>query len=192
MVTPVSLKPVTPEQVWYEPSNLLFFHLYEYVFVGIAFNNMVVFELLKRTIGKKKKKNRCCVCFWNISLFYFVVVVLEDPEEKNAAQFRILKQKLEDLGLECDISVPGQFNHLICPMVFCSFRFVYYAYFISISVLILWGLLNVNGLVKIGKPNVNGLFNVFELSNIVCWRRWNFCRDFLLENLSKASLELVW
>ncbi|XP_024021254.1 twinkle homolog protein, chloroplastic/mitochondrial isoform X1 [Morus notabilis] len=43
-------------------------------------------------------------------------VVLEDPEEKNASQFRILKQKLEDLGLECDISVPGQFNHLICPM----------------------------------------------------------------------------
>lgn len=43
-------------------------------------------------------------------------VLLENPEEKNAAQLEILKHKLEELGMESDISMPGQFNHLLCPM----------------------------------------------------------------------------
>ncbi|PON38454.1 Twinkle-like protein [Parasponia andersonii] len=43
-------------------------------------------------------------------------VFLENPEEDSSSKLRILKQKLENLGLDCDISIPGQFNHLLCPM----------------------------------------------------------------------------
>ncbi|GMN64866.1 hypothetical protein TIFTF001_033936 [Ficus carica] len=37
-------------------------------------------------------------------------------EERNAAWFGILKHRLEELGFGCNISMPGQFNHLLCPM----------------------------------------------------------------------------
>uniref|UniRef100_A0A2N9H9D8 Uncharacterized protein n=1 Tax=Fagus sylvatica TaxID=28930 RepID=A0A2N9H9D8_FAGSY len=32
------------------------------------------------------------------------------------AQLKILKQKLEELGMDTDICIPGQYNHLLCPM----------------------------------------------------------------------------
>ncbi|GMN64867.1 hypothetical protein TIFTF001_033934 [Ficus carica] len=75
-------------------------------------------------------------------------VLLENPEEKNAAQLEILKHKLEELGMESDISMPGQFNHLLCPM---------------------------NELGKIGKPtlilnleNRLWVFNAYELAKLNC------------------------
>ncbi|KAK7303608.1 hypothetical protein RJT34_14518 [Clitoria ternatea] len=43
-------------------------------------------------------------------------VHLENPEEKSAElQFNILKKKLEAVGMETGICVPGQYNHLLCP-----------------------------------------------------------------------------
>ena len=40
---------------------------------------------------------------------------------KDSPKFSILKLKLEELGMDCDeISMPGQYNHLLCPMVCCS------------------------------------------------------------------------
>ncbi|KAJ7947418.1 twinkle-like protein, chloroplastic/mitochondrial [Quillaja saponaria] len=40
------------------------------------------------------------------------------PEEKrlDPLQFKMLKQKLEELGVDCQICVPGQDNQLLCPM----------------------------------------------------------------------------
>ncbi|KAK7329649.1 hypothetical protein VNO77_23821 [Canavalia gladiata] len=43
-------------------------------------------------------------------------VHLENPEEKNVEmQFSILKQRLEAVGMDSGICVPGQYNHLLCP-----------------------------------------------------------------------------
>ncbi|PNX78648.1 hypothetical protein L195_g034626, partial [Trifolium pratense] len=40
-------------------------------------------------------------------------------EENNVEmQFAILKKKLEIVGIETGICVPGQYNHLLCPKVF--------------------------------------------------------------------------
>lgn len=52
--------------------------------------------------------------------FEFYVVEVETPKENgmSSMQMRILKEKLENLGIDGEtISVPGQYNHLICPMV---------------------------------------------------------------------------
>ncbi|KAM1213090.1 hypothetical protein PS2_004548 [Malus domestica] len=46
-------------------------------------------------------------------------VEVETPKENgmSSMQMRILKEKLENLGIDGEtISVPGQYNHLICPM----------------------------------------------------------------------------
>ncbi|KAL5537802.1 hypothetical protein UlMin_046130 [Ulmus minor] len=44
-------------------------------------------------------------------------VLLENPMLKDSPKFSILKLKLEELGMDCDeISMPGQYNHLLCPM----------------------------------------------------------------------------
>lgn len=43
---------------------------------------------------------------------------MESPTENglDSAQLKILKQKLEELGMDSEICVPGQYNHLLCPM----------------------------------------------------------------------------
>ncbi|KAF5480492.1 hypothetical protein F2P56_001242 [Juglans regia] len=45
-------------------------------------------------------------------------VYMESPTENglDSAQLKILKQKLEELGMDSEICVPGQYNHLLCPM----------------------------------------------------------------------------
>lgn len=50
-------------------------------------------------------------------------VHLESPEEGivSETEFKILKGKLEDLGIESEELVPGQYNHLLCPNVLVSF-----------------------------------------------------------------------
>ncbi|XP_062096400.1 twinkle homolog protein, chloroplastic/mitochondrial isoform X3 [Humulus lupulus] len=45
-------------------------------------------------------------------------VFLENTDEATSLKIEILKSKLSNLGVDCDISIPGQFNHLLCPM--CS------------------------------------------------------------------------
>ncbi|XP_030960881.1 twinkle homolog protein, chloroplastic/mitochondrial isoform X2 [Quercus lobata] len=44
--------------------------------------------------------------------------ILESPAEYRleTTQLKILKQKLEELGMDTEICVPGQYNHLLCPM----------------------------------------------------------------------------
>ncbi|KAK4597888.1 hypothetical protein RGQ29_015417 [Quercus rubra] len=44
--------------------------------------------------------------------------ILETPAEYRleTTQLKILKQKLEELGMDTEICVPGQYNHLLCPM----------------------------------------------------------------------------
>nr|POE71142.1 twinkle like protein, chloroplastic/mitochondrial [Quercus suber] len=43
--------------------------------------------------------------------------ILESPAESRleTTQLKILKQKLEELGMDNEICVPGQHNHLLCP-----------------------------------------------------------------------------
>lgn len=55
--------------------------------------------------------------------FYFLVsqVDLEIPEENRLAMVPIkLRQKMEEVGLDSNLCIPGQYNNLICPMV-CGF-----------------------------------------------------------------------
>ncbi|XP_075659784.1 twinkle homolog protein, chloroplastic/mitochondrial isoform X1 [Castanea sativa] len=44
--------------------------------------------------------------------------ILESPTEYRleTTQLKILKRKLEELGMDTEICVPGQYNHLLCPM----------------------------------------------------------------------------
>ncbi|KAF3942941.1 hypothetical protein CMV_030452, partial [Castanea mollissima] len=44
--------------------------------------------------------------------------ILESPAEYRleTTQLKILKRKLEELGMDTEICVPGQYNHLLCPM----------------------------------------------------------------------------
>ncbi|KAL2538981.1 putative mitochondrial DNA helicase twinkle [Forsythia ovata] len=46
-------------------------------------------------------------------------VVLENPEQQvlDSEKLRILKQKLEDIGIDGDACKPGQYSNLICPIV---------------------------------------------------------------------------
>jgi hypothetical protein len=50
----------------------------------------------------------CCFCFGIVHL----------EENSVEMQFEVLKKKLETVGIETGICVPGQYNHLLCPEVF--------------------------------------------------------------------------
>jgi hypothetical protein len=51
--------------------------------------------------------------------FFYGIVHLE--ENNVEMQFEVLKKKLETVGIETGICVPGQYNHLLCPEVFSCF-----------------------------------------------------------------------
>lgn len=52
-------------------------------------------------------------------VFQLYVAELENAEEKRVDfnQLSRLKLKLEMLGIDYGICMPGQYNHLICPIV---------------------------------------------------------------------------
>lgn len=62
----------------------------------------------------------------NFLLFTFHIVVLETPEGKSSDQLSILRKKLGHLGIDGSLCVPGQHNHLLCPMVYDFFYFFTY------------------------------------------------------------------
>lgn len=48
----------------------------------------------------------------------FEVPLEKTPEEKRVdLQFNILKKRLEAVGMDTGICMPGQYNHLLCPEV---------------------------------------------------------------------------
>ena len=63
----------------------------------------------------------------NFCLIVFGIVHLE--ENSVEMQFDILKKKLEVVGMDTGICVPGQYNHLLCPKVFL-FQFLSCFYFL--------------------------------------------------------------
>jgi len=55
-------------------------------------------------------------------LVWFSEVQLESSEAKSVElQYGILKERLEAVGMETGICVPGQYNHLLCPKVSPTF-----------------------------------------------------------------------
>lgn len=61
-------------------------------------------------------------CFYLKDLVNFIsncsVALLEDSEEKGyISNMRMMRQKLEKLDMDIEICTPGQYNHLLCPMV---------------------------------------------------------------------------
>lgn len=65
-------------------------------------------------------------CFYLKDLVNFIsncsVALLEDAEEKGyISNMRMMRQKLEKLDMDIEICTPGQYNHLLCPMVFRYF-----------------------------------------------------------------------
>lgn len=42
---------------------------------------------------------------------------LEDKENNDVAKVRVLKEKIEFVGIKCDFTSPGKYIHLICPKV---------------------------------------------------------------------------
>lgn len=48
----------------------------------------------------------------------------DDKENNDVAKVRVLKEKIEFVGIKCDFTSPGKYIHLICPKV-CFFIFLY-------------------------------------------------------------------
>ncbi|KAF5944861.1 hypothetical protein HYC85_018938 [Camellia sinensis] len=36
------------------------------------------------------------------------------------AEMKVLRRKIEELGIDSNLCKPGQYNHLICPMCICG------------------------------------------------------------------------
>jgi hypothetical protein len=71
-----------------------------------------------------------CLTGFFVVVFCFGIVHLE--ENNVEMQFEVLKKKLETVGIETGICVPGQYNHLLCPEVL-FFSVLHYFYFLLFS-----------------------------------------------------------
>jgi hypothetical protein len=74
-----------------------------------------------------------CLTGFFVVVFCFGIVHLE--ENNVEMQFEVLKKKLETVGIETGICVPGQYNHLLCPEVFffCFALFLFFVVFCKVE-----------------------------------------------------------